>query len=183
MNHHRGGRPDAGTAGGPAVRARADYGPGQLAAYLLACHGPLGVSVDRARTFGLLPEPDRGGSRPRWSAALAGDIRDRWPQIAAAARCIGAAGLKARGWTEAMIRDLLGPPDLRVDNPHHKRMAPMRLWRLQRAEAIEATPEFAWYRDRAARRCAAAAKAAETRKIWRALGGTPASPGPRRARP
>jgi hypothetical protein len=102
--------------------------------------------VDRARTFGLLPEPDQGGSRPRWSAALADDIRDRWPEIAAAARCIGAAALTARGWTEAMIRDLLGPPDLRVDNPHHKRMAPMRLWRLQRAEAIEDSPAFAWYR-------------------------------------
>jgi hypothetical protein len=59
--------------------------------------------------------------------------------------------------------------------------ARMRL--LKRAEAIEATPEFAQYRDRAARRCAAAAQAAETRKIWRALGGIPASPGPGRARP
>jgi hypothetical protein len=149
--------------------ARRDYGPVQLADYLRACWPDTIGSVHNARTFGLLPEPDR--ARGRWSAALAEEIRVRWPEIAAAARCIGAAGLRERGWTEAMIRDLLGKPDLRVDNPNYSTAAPMRLWRLQRADAAEATPEFARRRDRAARQCAAAAKAAETRKIWKALGG------------
>ncbi len=170
------------TAGLPAP-ARRDYGPVQLAEYLYACHGYLGASVDRARTFGLLPEPDRGGARPRWSAALAEEIRDRWPEIAAAARCTSAARLRERGWTESMIRDLLGEPDLRVDNPHYRSAAPMRLWRLQRAAAAEASAEFAARRDRAARRCTAAARAAQTRKLWQALGGTPASPPAGRARP
>jgi hypothetical protein len=71
-----------------------------------------------------------------------------------------------------MIRDLLGDPDLRTDNPHYKTAAPRRLWRLQKVEAAEARPEFASRRERAARQCAAAGKAAETRKIWKALGGT-----------
>jgi hypothetical protein len=145
--------------------ARRDYGPRQLADYLGAFYG----KVDRARDFGLLPEPDR--ARGRWSAAAAEEIRARWPEIAPAVECIGAPGLKARGWTEAMIRDLLGKPDLEVDNPHYKSAAPMRLWRLQRAEAAEATPEFASHRERAERQRAAAGKAAETRKIWKALGG------------
>ena len=145
---------------------RRDYGPRQLAEYLGAFYG----QVDRARFFGLLPEPDRGGGR-RWSSAAAEEIRGRWPEIAAAVECIGAPGLKARGWTEAMIRDLLGEPDLLADNPHYKSAAPRRLWRLQKAEAAEASPEFVARRKRAARQCAAAAKAAGTRKLWKALGG------------
>src|ERR1700689_2097341 len=134
---------------------RHDYGPVQLQDYLRACWPGIAGSVDRARTFGLLPGPDRGGGRPRWSAAPAEEIRARWPEIAAASKCVGAYGLKERGWTEAMIRDLLGDPDLLVDNPHYKSGGPMRLWRLQRAEAAEASPEFAARRERAERQCAA----------------------------
>ena len=144
---------------------RRDYGPHQLADYLGAFYG----QVDRARFFGLLPEPDRSGRR--WSAAAAEEIRGRWPEIAATVECIGAPGLKARGWTEAMIRDILGEPDVLTDNPHYKTAAPRRLWRLQKVEAAEASPEFTLRRERAARQCAAAAKASETRKIWKALGG------------
>ena len=148
---------------------RRDYGPVQLADYLRGCWPDLHGSVDRARYFGLLPEPDR--ARGRWSAALAEDIRARWPEIAAAAKCVGAYGLKERGWTEAMIRDLLGDPDLYADNPHYKSAAPMRLWRLQRAEAVEASPEFAARRERAERQCAAARKGAELRQTFKALQG------------
>jgi hypothetical protein len=60
--------------------ARRDYGPVQLADYLRACWPDLHGSVDRARHFGLIPEPDR--ARGRWSAALAEEIRVRWPEIA-----------------------------------------------------------------------------------------------------
>jgi hypothetical protein len=143
----------------------------QLAEYLAACHSPLGASVNRARYFGLLPQPDRGGGR-RWSAALAEEICARWSEIAAAAKCIGAAGLAERGWTESMIRELLGKPDLWVKNPHYSSAAPMRLWRLQRAEAAEAAPGFSERREQAGRARAGAVKAAETRRIWKALGGT-----------
>ena len=147
--------------------ARRDYGPVQLADYLRACWPDTYGSVNRARDFGLLPEPDR--ARGRWSAVLAEEIRARWPETAAAARCIGAPGLKERGWTEAMIRALLGGPDLYADNPNYKSAAPMRLWRLQRAEAIEATPEFAVRKERAERQCASARKGAELRQTFKAL--------------
>jgi hypothetical protein len=155
---------------GPSQRARRDYGPVQLADYLRTCWPDVRGSVDRARHFGLLPEPDR--ARERWSAALAEEIRGQWPEIAAAAKCIAAPGLKDRGWTESMIRDLLGDPDLYADNPHYKTAAPMRLWRLQRVEAAEAAPGFAAARERGERQCAAAAKAAGTRAVWRALAGS-----------
>jgi hypothetical protein len=151
---------DSSKSGSPA--GRRDYGPFQLTDWLRQ-HGHEYVPVHRARDLGLLPAPDRGAGT-RWSAALAEDIRSRWPEIAAAARCIGAPGLKERGWTEAMIRDFLGDPDLLVDNPHYKSAGQMRLWRLQRAEAIEATPEFAQRKARSERQT-------EKRKIWRALGG------------
>jgi len=42
-----------------------------------------------------------------------------------------------------MIRDLLGKPDMTVDNPYYSSAAPMRLWRLQRVEMSETSPEFA----------------------------------------
>jgi hypothetical protein len=147
--------------------ARRDYGPVQLVDYLGTFRG----SVDRARLFGLIPEPDRGDGR-RWSAAATEGILARWPEITPELECIGAAGLKQRGWTEAMIRDLLGDPDVLTDNPHYKTAAPRRLWRLRKVEAAEAAPEFAARREQAERACAGAAKAAETRKIWKALGGT-----------
>lgn len=140
-----------------------DYGPRQLADYLGAWYG----QVDRARHFGLLPEPDR--ARGRWSAAAAEQIRARWAETAAAVECIGAPGLKARGWTEAMIRDLLGKPDLYADNPHYKTAAPRRLWLLRRAEAAEALPGFAARKERAARQSAAATRVAEMRKVWKWL--------------
>jgi hypothetical protein len=117
----------------------------------------------------LLPEPDL--PRGRWSAAVADDLRKRLPEIEAGTKCIGAAGLKERGWTEAMIRDLLGDPDWSADNPYYKSAAPMRLWRVQRADAAETSAEFTARQERAQRACAAAAKATETRKVWKALGG------------
>src|ERR1019366_5647043 len=101
--------------------ARLAYGPRQLADYLGAFYG----QVDRARDFGLLPEPDRGGGK-RWSAAAADRIHARWPEIKAAVECIGAPGLKQRGWTEAMIRDLLGEPDVLTDNPHCSSVSAIR---------------------------------------------------------
>jgi hypothetical protein len=146
--------------------ARRDYGPHQLADYIGTFHS----SIDRAREFGLLPEPDR--ARGRWSASLADKIHARWPEIKAEIECIGAPGLKQRGWTGVMIRDLLGDPDMLTGNPHYKSAAPRRLWRLRKVEAAEAGPEFAERKERAARQSAAGLKAAGTRKLWKALGGT-----------
>lgn len=49
---------------------------------------------------------------------------------------------KDRGWTELLIRRFLKAPDLIVDNPHYKSASPMRLYLIEKIEAIEATPEF-----------------------------------------
>jgi len=117
------------------LAGRADYGPRVLAKYLDTFCG----QIDRAREFGLVPEPDRG---KRWSAAAAEEIRGRWPEIEAAVECIGRLGLAKRGWTAAMIRDLLGKPDTTADGPHYSSATRRRLWRLQRVAAVEATPEF-----------------------------------------
>jgi hypothetical protein len=77
---------------------------------------------------------------------------------------LSVAGLKARGWTDALIRDLLGEPDLLVDNPHYRRAAPMRLYAVARVEAVEASP--AWQETQGARhaRKAAAQRATETKR-------------------
>lgn len=57
---------------------------------------------------------------------------------------ITATKLKARGWTDALIHDLLGPPDVITKNPC--KHWPTRLYDISRVEAIEA---FAPWADRA----------------------------------
>lgn len=61
----------------------------------------------------------------------------------------GASALRARGWSDAMIRDLLGTPDITAVNPYFAKSARARLWCRQRVEEAEAGPEF---RERAAAR-------------------------------
>lgn len=146
------------------TKPRRDYGPVQLTDWLRQFYDH--ANVFRARDLGLLPQPDRGGGK-RWSAALAEDIRARWPEIAAASECAGAPRLKERGWTESMIRDLLGQPDLTVPNPYYRCAGEMRLWRLQRVQEVEATPEFTQRRERAERQCEAAARGADTKRVWK----------------
>ena len=52
--------------------------------------------------------------------------------------------ISERGWTKGLIEDLLGEPDLLVDNPHYKTAPKMRLYFLDRVEEIEKTsPIFA----------------------------------------
>jgi len=52
--------------------------------------------------------------------------------------------ISERGWTKGLIEDLLGEPDLLVDNPHYKTAPQMRLYFLDRVEKIEKTsPIFA----------------------------------------
>lgn len=49
-------------------------------------------------------------------------------------------GLKARGWTDGLIRRHLGEPDEVAANPHYSQAgAPMRLYALARVEAAEGT--------------------------------------------
>lgn len=75
------------------------------------------------------------------------------------------AGLKARGWTDALVRRFLGEPDRRAPSRYARSAPPVRLYRLARVEVAEGTDEFrhaqaaAAERQRRARR--AAARAAE----------------------
>ena len=47
-------------------------------------------------------------------------------------RTLTASQLKARGWTEGLIRSVLGAPDKRRKNPNYRSAAPLRLYFLGR---------------------------------------------------
>jgi hypothetical protein len=78
--------------------------------------------------------------------------------------------LKERGWTPAMIRDLLGPHDcernseLQVDSWDRLTDRIVRLYLEERVVQAETTAAFAVARDRARMRQDTAAKAAATRQ-------------------
>lgn len=72
--------------------------------------------------------------------------------------------LKKRGWTEAMVRDLLGEPDSRVPNPRYRSAAPMRLWALDRVTVAESGEEFAARLKAGKARSAASVAAADKRR-------------------
>jgi hypothetical protein len=74
------------------------------------------------------------------------------------------AGLRARGWTPAMVDRLLGQPDSVVRNPRYRAAAPTRLYARERVRAAEGTPEFARLLAVATRRSAAAREAADRRR-------------------
>ena len=77
---------------------------------------------------------------------------------------LSASGLKARGWTDAAIRQWLGEPDLCVPNPHYRSAAPMRLYALARVEAVEASPAWQDTQQARAARQAAAQRATQTKR-------------------
>ncbi|MFF6884293.1 hypothetical protein ACFY9F_14030 [Streptomyces sp. NPDC012421] len=56
---------------------------------------------------------------------------------------VSPAGVRRRGWTDAMVRELLGLPDVQGRDPRRYTPAPVRLYLLARVEAVERTPEFA----------------------------------------
>ncbi|SDN89894.1 hypothetical protein SAMN04487981_107211 [Streptomyces sp. cf386] len=77
---------------------------------------------------------------------------------------LSAAGLRARGWTPAMIRQLLGDPDLLRPHPHFRPAPQTRLYGIERVEAAEHSEEFRGASAAAARRSAAARAAALRRR-------------------
>jgi hypothetical protein len=77
---------------------------------------------------------------------------------------ISAAGLKARGWTDALIRTHLGAPDRLADNPHYRKAAPMRLYQVSRVETVEASAAFQEAVTTSAPRKAAARQAVQTKR-------------------
>ena len=54
---------------------------------------------------------------------------------------ISIAGLKARGWTQALIT-LVGEPDVVGRNSHYAKSAPMRLYDTARVASFEVSSEF-----------------------------------------
>lgn len=77
---------------------------------------------------------------------------------------VSLSGLKARGWTEALARKFLGPEDKTVPNPRYASAPPMRLWALERVEAVEATEAFKEALKRAEKRIQAGRKGAQKRR-------------------
>ncbi|MBB6171646.1 hypothetical protein HNR23_001706 [Nocardiopsis mwathae] len=77
--------------------------------------------------------------------------------------------LRQRGWSPAMVRDLLGAPDRTRTNPIFRSGAPMALYRLPRVEDAETGEGFASRAEQASRRAAAARRNADRR-----LEGSPA---------
>ncbi|MFF8836999.1 hypothetical protein [Streptomyces sp. NPDC015130] len=73
-------------------------------------------------------------------------------------------GVRRRGWTDAMIRDLLGSPDVQGRDPRRWSLAPVRLYLLVRVETVERTAEFAAASLLSKARSAAAGLYAERRR-------------------
>ncbi|MFI8288779.1 hypothetical protein ACIGBL_06505 [Streptomyces sp. NPDC085614] len=74
-------------------------------------------------------------------------------------------GLRERGWTDAMVRDLLGEADVQGRDPRRWSLAPVRLYRVSRVEAVEQTPEFTRCAADSGRRSSAATAGAESRRL------------------
>lgn len=72
--------------------------------------------------------------------------------------------LKERGWTAAMIRDLLGDPDELRPNPRYRSAAPMRLWSADRVAAIESGADFTARLTASKKRSAVSVAAADRRR-------------------
>ncbi|MFJ2938310.1 hypothetical protein ACIO8G_36865 [Streptomyces sp. NPDC087219] len=74
------------------------------------------------------------------------------------------AGVRRRGWTDTMVRELLGTPDVQGRDPRRWSPAPLRLYLLARVETVERTPEFAETSALPPARSSAAAAYAERRR-------------------
>ncbi len=72
--------------------------------------------------------------------------------------------LKMRFWTDSLIRDFGGEPDLKKTNPNHPSGPKMCLWFLSRVEEIETTAEFRAAIEKAKVQIARALKGHETRE-------------------
>ena len=77
--------------------------------------------------------------------------------------------LKSRGWTQAMIRDVLGDPDRTAPNPHYSKGAPMKLWLLEDVEAAERSDEFAAAKTKADKRRESSRKGLEAAATAKAV--------------
>lgn len=76
--------------------------------------------------------------------------------------------LKERGWSDSMIKNILGEPDDYMENPHYKYAAAMKLWTVKRVQNAERRKVFkeaaAKYAARKNGAAEAARKAVETKR-------------------
>ncbi|MDQ1030130.1 hypothetical protein QF035_007712 [Streptomyces umbrinus] len=72
---------------------------------------------------------------------------------------VSAAGLRARGWTDGIVRRLLGEPDRLSAHPRFRSAPWTRMYRVERVEAAEQSAEFRSGAAFAARRSGAVRKA------------------------
>lgn len=87
---------------------------------------------------------------------------------------VSLAGLRGRGWSDAMVSALLGQADVQGRDPRRWSLAPVRLYLLARVEAVERTPEFA--SSAAADRAWVASRAAAERRRLAVLAAVGAHP-------
>lgn len=72
---------------------------------------------------------------------------------------------KERGWTEGQIKTFLPEPDQTARNPFSRKAPPMKLYALERVEAIEASPAYREAREASrGRQLAARTRALEKKK-------------------
>ncbi|MFE9766408.1 hypothetical protein ACFYPC_18070 [Streptomyces sp. NPDC005808] len=79
-------------------------------------------------------------------------------------RYVSVAGLRARGWTGAIVHRLLGPPDRLSVDPRRRSAPHTRLYRVERVEAAERSEIFRSVADTAARRSDLVRAALERRR-------------------
>lgn len=77
---------------------------------------------------------------------------------------VSLAGLRERGWTDALVRRFLGEPDKLARNPHYRKAAPMRLYLLARVVSAEGADEFKAALDGAAKRSQSARSVADKKR-------------------
>ncbi len=138
-------RAEQGSAGGGAHPAVVD--PDALAAAVKAIANPREAPAHARR---------RRSSRHHWDPDKAREAFVANP--AQPKTHYSVSSLKHRGWTDAMVRDLLGDPDKRSVNPHYRKAAQTRLYAIERVHETEATEAFAERLAKAEKRRAARAK-------------------------
>ncbi|HLL36538.1 MAG TPA: hypothetical protein VK545_22255 [Streptomyces sp.] len=111
-------------------------------------------------------EPERSGR-----ARQVREFRRAQP-VREARTHLSMAGLRARGWTAALVRRLLGEPDLLRPHPLFRTARQIRLYRVERVEAAERGDEFRAVAAAAARRSAEARTTALRRRRARRRPGT-----------
>ncbi|GHH53514.1 hypothetical protein FHS35_004781 [Streptomyces umbrinus] len=86
---------------------------------------------------------------------------------------VSAAGLRARGWTDGIVRRLLGEPDRLSAHPRFRSAPWTRMYRVERVEAAEQSAEFrsgAAFRSGVAFRSGAAFAARRSGAVRKAAG-------------